>query len=262
MATATLRFYAHLNDFLAYRRRQVAFAHPFDDSPSVKDMIESVGVPHTEVELILANGQPVSFEYHVSDGDQISVFPVFERLRLPEGWSVQPHAASEARFVADVHLGRLAAYLRMLGFDTLYPDDYRDEELARLSSEQDRILLTRDRGLLKRRIVRRGYAVRNSDPWQQLEEVIRRFDLYDQLQQFQRCAACNGELEAVDKAAVIDQLPHNTAQYYDEFQRCRSCGRLYWRGSHYEQIDQFIKRLRHGVDHDVDHGARPDEPAE
>jgi len=243
LPTAQIRFYAHLNDFLAPRRRQVTFAHPFDGAPSVKDMIESLGVPHTEVGLILANGDPVDFNYHVANGDRLSIYPPFEHLQLPDEWRIQPAAPSAARFVCDVHLGRLAAYLRMIGFDTLFPEDYRDEELARISSEEDRILLTRDRGLLKRSIVQRGYSVRATDPWQQLEEVIKRFDLYDAMMGFRRCVSCNGVLESVNKAEIADQLPHNTAEYYDEFQRCQSCGKIFWRGSHYDQMDEFIERV-------------------
>lgn len=242
MALATLRFYAHLNEFLHRTRRQKTFSHAFDGTPSVKDVIESLGVPHTEVDVILVNGNPVDFAYHVRDGDQISVYPPFEHLDLPPDVSVQPQIR-DARFVCDVHLGRLAAYLRMVGFDTLFPEDYRDEELARISSEENRILLTRDRGLLKRRIVKHGYSVRATDPWQQLAEVIKRFNLYDAIARFQRCAACNGVLEAVDKAAIADRLPEKTATYYDEFRRCLSCGKIYWRGSHYEQIDAFVERI-------------------
>jgi uncharacterized protein with PIN domain len=204
-------------------------------------MIESLGVPHTEVALMLVNGAPVDFAYHVLDGDRISVYPPFEHVDLPDMPDIQ--SSGEPRFVCDVHLGRLAAYLRMVGFDTLFPEDYRDEELARISSEEDRILLTRDRGLLKRSIVQRGYSVRATDPWQQLEEVIKRFNLYDAIERFQRCAACNGVLENVDKAEILDQLPEKTARYYDEFRRCANCGKIYWRGSHYEQIDQLVERM-------------------
>lgn len=245
MGAATLRFYAHLNEFLIYKRRQRGFRHAFDGSPSIKDMIESLGAPHTEVALLLVNSAPVDFNYHVCDGDRISVYPMFEQLTLPDVLTLQPEKNGEAHFVADVHLGRLAAYLRMIGFDTLYPEDYRDEELARISSEEDRILLTRDRGLLKRRIVRRGYSVRATDPWQQLAEVIQRYDLYDAIARFCRCVSCNGVLEVVSKAEVADQLPAKTADYYDEFRRCRACHKIYWRGSHYAQMDRFIDDLLH-----------------
>jgi uncharacterized protein with PIN domain len=242
MATVYIRFYAALNDFLAYRRRQVTFAHAFDGAPSVKDVIESLGVPHIEVALILVSGQLVDFNYHVIDGDHISVYPAFGHLPLPRGMNLQA-LPGEPRFVCDVHLGRLAAYLRMLGFDTLFPEDYRDEELARISDAEDRILLTRDVGLLKRSIVRRGAWVRATEPWTQLEEIIQRFDLYDVIAPMRRCAACNGLLEPVEKAAILDRLPEKTAERYDEFRRCTRCGRIYWRGSHFDQMDGFIARL-------------------
>lgn len=243
MPEANLRFYAHLNDFLAPSRRQLEFLHHFDGMPAVKDMIEALGVPHTEVALILVNNHPVDFTYNVHTGDRISVYPPFAHPELTS--DLQPDAEGDFRFVADVHLGRLAAYLRMLGFDTLFPEDYRDEELARISSEEGRILLTRDRGLLKRSIVRRGYYVRATDPWQQLEELIKRFDLYDLLAKAQRCTGCNGELRVVPKAEVVDRVLPSTLQYYDEFRLCGTCGKVYWRGSHYEQMDAFIARVCH-----------------
>lgn len=241
MPEATLRFYARLNDFLTPSRRQLEFFHRFDGAPAIKDMIEALGVPHTEVGLILVNSDPVDFTYNVQSGDRISVYPPFEHLELPS--SLQPAHDRDFRFVADVHLGRLAAYLRMLGFDTLFPEDYRDEELARISSEEGRILLTRDRGLLKRSIVTRGYFVRATDPWEQLEELIKRFDLYDLLAKAQRCTGCNGELRDVAKADVVDRVLPSTLQYYDEFRLCGQCGKVYWRGSHYEKLDAFIARV-------------------
>jgi len=241
MPEATLRFYAHLNDFLTPSRRQFEFFHRFDGAPAIKDMIESLGVPHTEVALILVNSQTVDFTYNVQTGDRISVYPPFENLNHTS--DLQPAVDGDFRFVADVHLGRLAAYLRMLGFDTLFPEDYRDEELARISSEEGRILLTRDRGLLKRSIVKRGYFVRATDPWEQLEELIKRFDLFDLLAKVQRCTGCNGLLQDVAKADVADRLLPSTLQYYNEFRQCEDCGKVYWRGSHYEQIDAFIARV-------------------
>lgn len=241
MSEATLRFYAHLNDFLTPSRRQLEFFHRFNGAPSIKDMIESLGVPHTEVSLILVNSSPVDFSYPVQTGDRISVYPPFEQLTLAS--TLQPAPDADFRFVADVHLGRLAAYLRMLGFDTLFPDDYRDEELARISSEEGRILLTRDRGLLKRSIVKRGYFVRATAPWEQLEELIKRFDLFDWLAKAQRCTGCNGELHDVAKADVADRVMPSTLQYYDEFRLCGTCGKVYWRGSHYEKMDAFIARV-------------------
>lgn len=243
MAGVTIRFYAELNDFLPRGRRQVAFAMPLERQASVKDLVESLGVPHTEVDLILVNGESVDFSYRVRDGDFISVYPVFEALDVGPLVRLRPRPLREPRFVLDAHLGKLALYLRMLGFDTLYRNDYADEELARVSSEEHRILLTRDLGLLKRSIVTHGYHVREDDPERQVVEVVRRFDLAGLAQPFGRCLRCNGELEAVEKAAVEHRLEPKTRLYYDEFRACRSCGRLYWKGSHHDHMRERVERL-------------------
>jgi uncharacterized protein with PIN domain len=237
---ANFRFYAELNDFLPSNKRQHTFPHSFEVSPSVKDMIEALGVPHTEVDLILVNGHAVDFSYLVQDGDQVSVYPVFESLDITPLVRLRPQPLRETRFVLDVHLGRLTTYLRMLGFDTLYRNNYADEELAHISSTEGRILLTRDRGLLKRSIVTHGYCLRTTNPRQQLIEVLRRFDLFKSVKPFQRCLHCNGLLQPIDKTAISDRLLPKTRQYYDEFRHCRACDRIYWKGSHYQRMRQFI----------------------
>src|SRR5258705_10284063 len=221
MPEASFRFYAQLNYFLARHRRVAGFSHTFDESPSIKDMIESLGVPHTEVTLILVNGNPVDFAYRVQDGDRISVYPAFTGIDIAPLSDNPTGDAVEMRFILDVHLGRLAAYLRMLGFDTLYRNDYDDPELAQVSSDEDRILLTRDLGLLKRSVVRHGYYVRNTDPVRQLAEVLRQYNLFDMNRPFHRCLNCNNLLEVVDKAAIDDRLTARTKQYYDDFRICR-----------------------------------------
>lgn len=237
MSQAHFRFYEHLNYFLAVQRRQVEFVYPFDGVRSVKDMIEAAGVPHTEVSLIRANGQPVDFGYYVHDGDQISVYPA------SPGSGIVSLLPDEACFVADIHLGRLVAHLRMVGFDTLYPDDYRDEHLAQIAADEKRILLTRDAGLLKRKIVARGLYLQTTDPWKQFAEVLHRFDLFTQaLANNPRCAACNGHLRIVDKAMIRDRLPDKTREYFDEFRECVVCGKLYWKGSHFQRITTFLKQ--------------------
>lgn len=240
---ASIRFYAELNDFLPTDQRQKTLNHSFELSASVKDVIEALGVPHTEVDLILANGVSVDFAYLVRDGDRISVYPVFEAIDITPLVRVRPWPLRETRFVLDVHLGRLVIYLRMLGFDALYRNDYTDEELAQISSTQGRILLTRDRGLLKRSVVTHGYCVRSTSPHQQLVEVLRRFDLFASLHPFSRCLRCNGLLEAVDKQAISDRLPPKTRQYYDEFRRCQNCDHIYWSGSHFQRMQQFIQSV-------------------
>jgi uncharacterized protein with PIN domain len=241
MPTVSFRFYAELNDFLPAGRRQVAFAHASAPDQSIKHLVEALGVPHTEVDLILVNGEPVDFDYLPHEGDGISVYPRFKAIDVTEVTRVRPRPLDEHRFVLDGHLGRLAAYLRMMGFDTLYRNDYGDQELARISRDEGRILLTRDRGLLKRNMVAYGYWVRETNPLRQVVEVLRRFDLFDALKPFSRCLACNGLLERVSKEAVQEQLPPKARQYYDEFRICRSCAKLYWDGSHVERMRRLIE---------------------
>jgi uncharacterized protein with PIN domain len=240
---ARFRFYAALNDFLPPARRQVSFTHVFQGRVSIKDMIESLGAPHTEVDLVLVNGESVDFAYLAQDGDRVSVYPLFESLDVAPLTRVRPEPLGEPRFVLDTHLGKLASYLRMLGFDTLYRNDYSDEELARLSSAEGRILLTRDRGLLKRALVQRGYCVREMQPRKRLLEVLRRFDLLEAIAPFRRCIRCNGALRPVSKQAIAHRLPPQTLQYYDEFRVCEGCEQVYWKGSHYQRMEEFIRRV-------------------
>lgn len=257
MARAEFRFYEELNDFLPPERRKVAFTHEFSRRASVKDMIEALGVPHPEVELIVANGESVGFDYLVRDGDRIAVYPMFESLDVSPALRVRGLALRTSRFVLDVHLGTLARYLRLCGFDTLYRNDYGDAELARISAAEHRILLTRDRNLLKRRIVTHGYCVRRDDPRRQLAEVFRRFDLAGAAAPFTRCARCNGLLEDVDKAAVEHRLEPLTRRHYDVFRQCRDCGHVYWRGSHVTSMEGRIEELAAALDSDDQEASRP-----
>ena len=159
---ASLRFYAELNDHLLPNQRFRTIEREFFVPASVKDLIESLGVPHTEVDLVLVNGESADFARLIRDGDRVAVYPVFESLDIRPELRLRPEPLRETKFVLDVHLGRLAAYLRMLGFDTVYGNIGSDQELARISSEQHRILLTRDRGLLKRSAVTHGYWLRET----------------------------------------------------------------------------------------------------
>ncbi len=240
MSQATFRFYAELNPFLPRSKRHTAFEHVFDGRQSIKDMIESLGVPHTEIDLILVDGQSVDFSYLVQDGDRISVYPVFEAFDIAPVLRLRPRPLRMVRFVLDIHLGRLAAHLRMLGFDTLYRNDYDDVELACISRDDHRILLTRDCGLLKRSMVTHGHYVRETNPRKQLVEIVQHFDLFRLIDPFCRCIKCNALLEVVDKAVVIEQLMPTTRQHYDEFRRCTECGQLYWKGSHHQHMKQLI----------------------
>lgn len=240
--SALFRFYAELNDFLPQTRRNISIVHRFELPASVKDMLESMGVPHTEVGLILLNGMPVGFSESVRDGHQVSVYPEFRTLDVSPISQLRP-ALKEFRFAADIHLGRLAAYLRMLGCDTAYDPNRNDEELAKISHDQSRVLLTRDTGLLKRSMVVYGRFVRATEPKQQLSEVVRHFNLLSAVSPFTRCLRCNALLESVHKDAILDRLQPKTRQHYDEFRICPECKRVYWAGSHYERMQQFVRDI-------------------
>ncbi|MGR9114674.1 MAG: Mut7-C RNAse domain-containing protein [Gammaproteobacteria bacterium] len=243
MRTLYLRFYEELNDFLPPDRYKTGFSYTIDRNASVKDVIESLGVPHTEVELILVNGASVDFSYLVQHNDRISVYPVFESLDISPLLRLRDKPLRTPRFVLDSNLGRLARYLRLLGFDCLYRNDYNDSEVAEIASRQQRIVLTRDRMLLRRKIISHGYFVRAVQPREQVKEVLRRFDLYRTIAPFSRCIRCNGSLSAVAKERIVERLEPLTQKHYDDFKMCVSCGRIYWQGSHQNKARRLLAEL-------------------
>ncbi len=241
---AVLRFYAELKGFLAPKHSSGTVTHTFDVPGSVKDVIEACGVPHTEVDLILANGKSVDFSYRVAEGDRISVYPVFESFDISSVGRVRPQPLRQVRFVLDGHLGRLARYLRLLGFDSLCNSSWSDHELVAISTGQHRILVTRARGLLKRGAVTHGYYVRATDPHRQLGEVVRRFHLADDIAPLTRCMRCNGLLEPVEKDDIAHRLPPQTRDHFDKYSTCTICKRIYWQGSHYRRLNEIVEEAR------------------
>lgn len=240
MSTAWFRFYEELNDFLLPEQRKRTLSYPFRGSPGIKDPIEAFGVPHTEVELIVVRGESVGFGYRLRDGDRVAVYPVFESLDVSSLLRLRDAPLRRIAFVVDVNLGRLARYLRMCGFDTVYRNDFLDRDVARISAREQRIVLTRDRRLLHRKAITHGYWVRATEPGEQLTEVIRRFDLAKRVKPFQRCLDCNGRVAPVDKQCIVDRLEPLTRKHYDEFYQCGGCGKVYWPGSHYaHMLDRF-----------------------
>jgi uncharacterized protein len=239
MAQVQLRFYEELNDFLPPKRRKTTFPHELTRRTSVKDLIESFGVPHTEVEVILVNGDSVDFSYIVQPDDHISVYPVFESLDVRPLIRLRDKPLRDPRFVIDTNLGQLARYLRLLGFDVIYRNDFTDREVAQIANQERRVVLTRDRALLQHKIITRGYFVRADKPRIQVREILTRLDLYGALRPFTRCLRCNGELETVDKAAVLEQLEPKTRKYYRRFRRCQNCGQAYWKGSHFNRMEKL-----------------------
>ena len=236
-------FHGELAFFLPAHRRDGLIEHHFEKRTSIKDMVESLGPPHTEIDLLLVDGVSVNLDYILETDASIDVYTDFNAVDLPDKICLRPPLNGQPRFVLDTHLGRLANYLRMLGFDTLYRNDYPDEELAQVSADEQRILLTRDIGLLKRSQVVYGYYVRSLQPKQQIVEVMQHYDLPDKVRPFQRCLKCNGVLQTVERDRVLDQLPASSALCFEEYWQCQDCGQLYWQGSHYEQMQALIRQV-------------------
>ncbi|WP_456447195.1 Mut7-C RNAse domain-containing protein [Thiolapillus sp.] len=228
---AHFRFHDCLEDFLLPEQRKQFIPYSFPGNPAIKDPVEALGVPHSEVGDFEVNRRSVEPGYQLQDGDRVEVFP---RHSLD----------GETRFIVDVNLGRLARYLRLLGFDTAWRNDLLDAEIAQTSVKEERIILTRDRRLLFRREITRGYWVRTVLPDRQVPEVFKRLDLWQDIQPFRRCAICNGLIQVVAKEAIVDKLEPLTRKYYQEFYRCAGCGQIYWKGSHYAKLMKKIEQFR------------------
>lgn len=242
MIKVFVRFYEELNDFIKADWRKQQIERCLGHRTTVKDLIESFGVPHTEVDLILVNGVSVDFAQRVDDSDKISIYPVFESFDISEVTRLQKRPLRDLRFIADCHLGKLARKMRLLGLDVEFRNDIDDEELAAAVVNDRKVLLSRDRRLLMRRVIDRGQLIRSQNPDEQLAEVIKRFDLGRQLQPFTRCARCNGILERVEKAAVLPLLEPKTKLYFEDFFQCRSCRQVYWPGSHLAAIKELVMK--------------------
>ena len=242
-ASATFRFYAELNDFIAPERRGREFTCGCARAATAKHMIEALGVPHTEVELVLVNGQSVGFGYALRDGDHLAAYPKFEAFDVTPLLRVRDHVLRETRFIADAHLGGLARLLRMTGFDTLYDNALRDDEIERIAIAQGRIVLTRDRELLKRRGITHGCYVRQLRNELQLREIFDRLDLARSARPFTRCLSCNGTLRTVAKAQVASLLPPGVRERHERFAVCDGCARVFWEGTHWQRMRERVDAL-------------------
>jgi len=245
--SATFRFYEELNDFLPIDKKKKVFSYNFEGNPSIKDAVEAIGVPHTEIDLILANSKSVAFSYHLQDSDRVSVYPVFESMDITNVTHLREKPLRIPKFILDVHLGKLAKYLRMLGFDTLYETDYKDSQIVKIAKTQNRTILTRDVSILKIKSVTHGYWIRSQYSVEQLTEVVRRFDLNSNIKPFSHCTVCNGIVEKVTKESVMNRIQPKTKLYYEEFYQCESCKKVYWKGSHYDNMKNFIEKLRRNI---------------
>lgn len=243
MVIATFRFYEELNSFLAPHRRNQEFTVPCARAATTKHMIEALGVPHTEVERILVNGEPVDFDRPIEDGDRIAVYPRLESAEVAPLLRARDAPWREVRFVADAHLGGLAHMLRMLGFDTLYDNRFHDDTIVAISGRDGRIVLTRDRELLKRRAVTHGCYVHALKSGLQLREVVERLDLARHARPLTLCLHCNAPLRPVDKASVLDRLPPRVKVHNERFSTCDICQRVFWEGSHWRNMQRVIEGL-------------------
>jgi len=231
MNTANFFFFGRLRDFLRRDQRDQSIAVHFRGRQSIKHLAESLGVPHPEIGRVQVNGQEKTLSAITQDGDRVEIHPI------PNGPPVEP------RFLLDNHLGRLAAYLRLLGFDCLYQINFDDAQMADILQSDERILLSRDRRLLMRKVVTQGYCLRSLDSREQLTEVLQRFDLKKGITPFHRCVRCNHLLEPVSKEAILDRLEPLTKEYFDEFHICPACKQIYWKGSHYERMLKLIEQV-------------------
>ena len=241
--TAFFRFFEELNDFLPEERHKTIFPYEFIGNPTIKHIVEAIGVPHSEIDLILVDGESVGFNYRMRGGEHVSVYPVFESFDITPIVHLRAKPIREIKFIADVNVGKLAQKLRLLGFDTLFRKDFTDQEIVERSLHEKRIILTRDKGMLKCSAVTHGYWIRNDDPYEQVKEVVHRFQLENNFRLFTRCSVCNGLLHSVDKSLLHDRLPNRILQFYNVFMECKGCKKIYWQGSHYDHIREWINDL-------------------
>jgi uncharacterized protein with PIN domain len=242
-----LRAYAELNDFLHPDVRYTTQLRPFRPHQTVKDVVEAAGIPHTEIDLILVNGESVHFGHRPHSGDRIAAYPMFEKVDIGPLTRVRPSPLRDPRFVVDINLGGLARLMRLMGLDARSDWDADDAALAETAAAEHRILLTRDRGLLKRRNVTHGVFVRSDRPFEQIVEVIRDLDLADRLAPFSRCLRCGGRVTEVAKEEIVDRLEPLTRRCHHSFRQCRDCGRIYWKGSHSQPLDDLVARIRSAI---------------
>ena len=243
MSQATFRFYEELNDFLPEDKRKKDFSVSFRQKSTVRDVLVSQGVPHTKVDLILVNGESANLSCTLEGGERVSVYPVFESLDIRPIRKLGPVPLRRLEFVADTHLGGLAKYLRLFGFDTLYYRDKSPEDLIQISVVQGRVLLTRSKGLLSHKSVTRGILVKDVDPREQLKATFRHLDLYAEARPFSRCLRCNGMITPVLKKDLRQSLPPRVSNGQEAFFLCSSCERVYWQGTHFKRMGHFVEEV-------------------
>ena len=243
MAKATFRFYEELNDFLPTHKRKTDFESPFKGKRSIKDMIEALGIPHTEIDLILVNGKSVNFHYTVQDGDRVSIYPVFESLNITDVTRLRKIPLRRNKFIADINLGHIVKYMRVLGFDLYYDPVRSPVEIIEISKRENRIILTQSRKLLKFKEVTHGIFIRPGTPTEQIKQIIDHLDIKDNITLFSRCLRCNTPLKGVPKEKIFDRIPPKTKKTCNEYVECQFCDKIYWKGTHVIHMKKIVRQL-------------------
>ena len=243
MNQVRFRFYEELNNYLPEDLRKGWIESSAEPGTSVGEKIHSFGIPLNEIDLILVNQLSESFDYILQEGDRISVYPVFESFDISEVSKLRDKPLRDPAFICDVHLGRLCKYLRMLGFNTYYSNDFTPQQIIEISNLEKRIILSKSIHIIRHKEVTHAYWVRSSEPLEQLKDLIYRLDFSKRAQALTRCLNCNTKLEKAKKEDIIDRLEERTEKYYTDFFRCPTCDQIYWKGSHYEHMLEFIHQI-------------------
>jgi len=243
MSKGIFRFYEELNDFLPKHRRKTTFEAGFKGKRSIKDMIESLGVPHTEIDLILVNGKSVDFNYIIQDGDRISVYPVFESLNITNVTLLRKVPLRGHKYIADVNLGNIVKYMRVLGFDLYYDPLLSTRKIIEISKRENRIILTKSKKLLKFKDVTHGIFIRPGTAKEQIRRIIEYLDIKDNIKPFSRCLRCNTLLKSVAKEKILDRIPPKTKKFCDEYVQCQSCDKIYWKGTHFINMEKIVRQI-------------------
>jgi uncharacterized protein with PIN domain len=239
----TFRAYGTLNDFIPAGLKQKTFSLAFKTPITVGEVAESIGIPLSEIKLVLVNSETVDYSKRLKENDFISLYPAFEQINISPVSGAMGRDKEFPSFILDAHLGKLAKYLRMLGFDTLYQNNYIDRQIIDIAADEGRMILTRDKILLKSKEAQQGYYVRAIEKHEQLKEIVGKFGLAGKFRSFTRCMMCNAEMEKKSKVEVLDKIDAGTARIFSEFLYCPGCDKVFWKGSHFERKEKLILSL-------------------